>query len=550
MNFTDYDWKPLLVDECISALKTFDAPWMFAGGWAIDLFLGRITRTHSDIDILIERKHQVKLHDALPDWELWVADPPGALRPWQKSDYLENGIQDIWARKSGSKAWQLQIMLFDSENEEWVFKRDRSIRRKLSDISTTDAFGSTYLNPEVQLLYKSKSRREKDQDDFKNAVEKMSDSQKQWLSQALEKVYGQHEWQADLEGPSNQTASDSVYLVEHDPSWSMKASEEIRALRQMLPSQLAKKIEHTGSTAIPGVKAKPIIDILISVSDITAAQSATAPIKLQHYCEQWTLRSPVHMATTFTSDVYLVDFKGSPAVLKVLNEKGRQFESRGALVLRYFAGNGAVQILNADSGAHLLEYAEGQHLRQHVENNQDDVATKIACDVIEKLHSDRGEPPSELISMERNFQSLFQKGSQEPTDTIYQEGARIAQKLIESESEPRALHGDLHHENIIETRRGWLAIDPQCVYGERTYDLANFFYNPSGFSDFAAMPETILRRCRIFSKRLGLNENRILEYAFAYGCLSAAWSIQDGHSPDSALKIASSIRGLFKQGGR
>lgn len=283
LNFTDYDWKPLLVNECVSALKTFDAPWMFAGGWAIDLFLGRTTRTHSDVDILIERKDQVKLHNALPDWELWVADPPGALRPWQKGDSLEGGIQDIWARKSGSKAWQLQIMLFDSENEEWIFKRDRSIRRKLSEISTTDVFGNTYLNPEIQLLYKSKSRREKDQGDFKNAVEKLSGSQKQWLGQALEKVYGQHEWLADLAGPSNQAASDSIYLVEHDPSWSMKAGEEIRALRQILPSQLAKKVEHTGSTAIPGIKAKPIIDILILVSDITAAQSAIVPIKSLGY---------------------------------------------------------------------------------------------------------------------------------------------------------------------------------------------------------------------------------------------------------------------------
>lgn len=271
---------------------------------------------------------------------------------------------------------------------------------------------------------------------------------------------------------------------------------------------------------------------------------------LQQYFEKWSLRSPVLIATTFTSDIYRVNFKQKPAVLKVLNEKGQQFESRGALVLRYFAGNGAVQILNADSGAHLLEYAEGQHLRQLVENNQDDVATEIACDVIEKLHSDRGAPPSELISMERNFQSLFQKASQEPNESIYHEGAKFARKLIASESELRVLHGDLHHENIIETHRGWLAIDPQCVYGERTYDLANLFYNPTGFSDFAAKPETILRRCRTFSKRLGLNENRILEYAFAYGCLSAAWSIQDDQSPDSTLKIASSIRGLLKQGGR
>ena len=61
---------------------------------------------------------------------------------------------------------------------------------------------------------------------------------------------------------------DEVYLVDYDPRWPKMYSDEVDNLRAVLPANLICAIEHFGSTAIPGLPAKPIIDILIAVRSL------------------------------------------------------------------------------------------------------------------------------------------------------------------------------------------------------------------------------------------------------------------------------------------
>jgi streptomycin 6-kinase len=82
--------------------------------------------------------------------------------------------------------------------------------------------------------------------------------------------------------------------------------------------------------------------------------------------------------------------------------------------------------------------------------------------------------------------------------------------------------------------------------GERTYDLSNTFFNPNGFLSMAEAHETIDRRSSIFSRRLKIDKRRILEYAFAYGCLSACWCLEDGQEEESTLRIARSVRQFLR----
>ena len=56
-----------------------------------------------------------------------------------------------------------------------------------------------------------------------------------------------------------------ITLVPHNPKWKEWASEEIQSLTTLL-SDFAPIINHIGSTAIPGILAKPIVDILIEIS--------------------------------------------------------------------------------------------------------------------------------------------------------------------------------------------------------------------------------------------------------------------------------------------
>jgi len=195
LDIGDYNWSPLSVDEVKKELAAFKPQWWIAGGWAIDLFLQKQTRNHEDIDILIQRDDQLELQNLLEDWDLWAADPPGTLKPWPKGEFLKKGLQDIWGRRTPKDPWQIQIMLFDAENGDWIFKRGESIRRSLKSVTVTTADGLKLLSPEVQLLYKSRAIRKKDQQDFDNVVEALSGEQKGWLKQALVKVYSNvHGW--------------------------------------------------------------------------------------------------------------------------------------------------------------------------------------------------------------------------------------------------------------------------------------------------------------------------------------------------------------------
>ncbi|MFC7466871.1 nucleotidyltransferase domain-containing protein [Actinomadura keratinilytica] len=75
-------WEPASVTEVASLFSPLCEPWWIAGGYAVELAVGRAFRAHADIDVLLLREDQLAAQRALAGWEWWAADPPGALRPW------------------------------------------------------------------------------------------------------------------------------------------------------------------------------------------------------------------------------------------------------------------------------------------------------------------------------------------------------------------------------------------------------------------------------------------------------------------------------------
>src|SRR5579863_7120073 len=69
-------------------------------------------------------------------------------------------------------------------------------------------------------------------------------------------------------------ADQTVYLVDHDPSWHDRFVAQRDALSRLLNPWLAAPPEHVGSTAIPGLRAKPVVDIVAPVVSLSAAQAA------------------------------------------------------------------------------------------------------------------------------------------------------------------------------------------------------------------------------------------------------------------------------------
>ena len=67
---------------------------------------------------------------------------------------------------------------------------------------------------------------------------------------------------------------DEVEIVNYDPRWPILFDEEARRLRAILDPSLVIGLEHFGSTAVPNLSAKPIIDILIAVRSLADAQAS------------------------------------------------------------------------------------------------------------------------------------------------------------------------------------------------------------------------------------------------------------------------------------
>ncbi len=78
--------------------------------------------------------------------------------------------------------------------------------------------------------------------------------------------------------PGQTNHSDSIQLVEYEPSWPEKFAKFSESLYELLGSDIALKIEHHGSTSIPGMIAKPIIDILVIVPSFSEARQRVIPL--------------------------------------------------------------------------------------------------------------------------------------------------------------------------------------------------------------------------------------------------------------------------------
>src|SRR5215217_6159976 len=59
-----WTWEDFDPSRLSSLMRSFDAPWWVAGGRALDLWMGRQTRAHQDVDVAVLRADQKQLHEA------------------------------------------------------------------------------------------------------------------------------------------------------------------------------------------------------------------------------------------------------------------------------------------------------------------------------------------------------------------------------------------------------------------------------------------------------------------------------------------------------
>jgi streptomycin 6-kinase len=242
------------------------------------------------------------------------------------------------------------------------------------------------------------------------------------------------------------------------------------------------------------------------------------------YLIRWGLEPDGEPITTHSSRPLPVRRDGVPAMLKVALEAE---ERRGAVLMAWWDGEGAARVLARATG-------EGS-LAEMARNGRDDEASRIICAVAAKLHAPRKRPPPELLPLSRWFEELEPAAAQH--GGILSHAAATARELLAAPQDIVVLHGDLHHGNILDAgSRGWLAIDPKRLVGERGFDFANIFCNPD--PAVAAAPGRLARQSHVVAEAAGLERVRLLKWILAYAGLSAVWFLSDGVKPELDLAVA------------
>jgi streptomycin 6-kinase len=265
---------------------------------------------------------------------------------------------------------------------------------------------------------------------------------------------------------------------------------------------------------------------------------ASLPELLAAAAARWglTLGEPYRLSHNYVARAVRAD--GTRAVLKLTPPAGElRFE---AAALRHFGGVGAVRLLAADvdGGALLLERAEPGELLATLQARDDDAATRVAAEVGIRLH---GPPTGPFRTVEDWARAAFgwlrdRYGGGTgpfPAELIDRAEAEHAE-LVASAAPPVMLHGDLHHDNILTSERGWLAIDPHGVLGEPAYEAGPLLRNPLGLGARRDLAAVLTRRVPILAEAYGVAPERIRGWGRAHTAVSLIWSHEDGDHVDTA----------------
>jgi streptomycin 6-kinase len=241
------------------------------------------------------------------------------------------------------------------------------------------------------------------------------------------------------------------------------------------------------------------------------------------YIDRWGLVPDGNLIVTHSSKLLPVRRNCEPAMLKIALG---QEEKNGASLMIWWNGIGAARVLEHDGNAILLERASGcRSLTDMVANERDDEASRIICEVVAKVHSHRQSAAPKLVPLTSWFRALDQMASRE--GGALARSAEIARMLLSDPRDVVVLHGDIHHANILDFgARGWLAVDPKGLEGERGFDYANLFCNPNHST--ATAPHRLARQVNVVAEAAKLERRRLFQWVVAWVGLSAAFLIEDG----------------------
>ena len=197
-----------------------------------------------------------------------------------------------------------------------------------------------------------------------------------------------------------------------------------------------------------------------------------------------------------------------------------------AKALEAFLGFGVVCVIAENDGLLLqIRAMSGVSLKSYFPT-KDNKAISITLNTMKRLHK-APIPRVHSFPNVKDWLSILDKDWEIPEKHI-QKARALRDNLLKTSGKEVLLHGDLHHDNILQNGNDWVVIDPKGVIGEPAYEVAAFIRNPlPELLKHDNVQAIVNNRIMCFAEMLKLPERRILDWCFVQAVLSWVWALED-----------------------
>lgn len=193
---------PAVLARTAELMADYPHRWFLCGGWAVDAWLGRPTRSHSDVDIAIVHDEQMTLYEYLGDWDMIGHDPNVADDcPDRWNGRPLDLPAHIHAYNNAVLEVQLEIYLNAIIDDMWICRPSISCRMN----GPSPRWAVPTVPAELVLFYKAGGNldqldqlRPQDEQDFRALVPLLTPEQHRWLDETLNQAHPNHPWRALL----------------------------------------------------------------------------------------------------------------------------------------------------------------------------------------------------------------------------------------------------------------------------------------------------------------------------------------------------------------
>ena len=198
--------------------------------------------------------------------------------------------------------------------------------------------------------------------------------------------------------------------------------------------------------------------------------------------------------------------------------------------------------MSGNEGILLLERAvPGVSLKSYFPEKDND-AIRIVCESLKRLYQ-APMPRAHLWPHIKDWLLALDKNLSIPVNYLHK-ARRLREKLIATSAAPVLLHGDLHHDNILQNGNNWVVIDPKGVIGEPAYEIAAFIRNPmSELLAHSNASNIIDNRVTQFAEILHLSKHRIIDWCYVQAVLAWAWALEDNSDETYFKKLTELFNG-------